>query len=342
MLERPDDNSPPESPVRRAVILLIKIGVSAGLLWLLLGKTDTGRLWDHVRQASPWWLAAAFLLQVVVTLISAWRWRLLLDAQHIGVPVSRLVNSYLVAGFFNNFLPSNIGGDVIRIRDTAAAAGSKTKATTIILMDRGLGLLGLLFVAAIGSNVADNIGGRAPVWASLLWLALFGGVVVSSVAVFDPTLVARVLRPLRRLHQEWVDERINRLTHTLFGFRRRPQALLSCFVGAILVQGVLVGFYSCIAHSMHIPVSPWHLAVVVPVSFVVQMAPISLNGFGVREATFTFYFSRLGLPIESALVVSFMGAGLIILYSLTGAAAYLLRGRDWQSGVSDPSPRADA
>jgi hypothetical protein len=56
------------------------------------------------------------------------------------------------------------------------------------------------------------------------------------------------------------------------------------------------------------------------------MAPVSVNGFGVREATFTYYFSRIGLPIESALVVSFAGAGLIILFSLSGAVAYLLRG----------------
>ena len=64
----------------------------------------------------------------------------------------------------------------------------------------------------------------------------------------------------------------------------------------------------------------------VPMPVIVQMLPVSLNGFGVREATFTYYFSRIGLPIESALVVSFAGAGLIILFSLSGAVAYLLRG----------------
>ncbi len=108
------------------------------------------------------------------------------------------------------------------------------------------------------------------------------------------------------------------------------------------MQAVLVGFYAAIAHSMRIPISPWHLAVIVPVSFIVQMAPISLNGFGVREATFTFYFSRIGLPIESALVVSFMGAALIILFSLSGAAAYLLRGHGWTTAEPAPAASRDA
>jgi hypothetical protein len=308
-----------------------------GLLALLLGRTDTSRLWAYVRHASPLWLAGGLGLYLAMILLSAWRWRLLLDTQHVPAPISRLVNSYLVATFFNNFLPSNIGGDVIRIRDTAAGAGSKTVATTIILMDRGLGLLGLLFVAAVGAQVAGPMGGDSPVWTLMLWAAFGAGLAVFVVAVMMPNLVAGVLSPLRRLHQEWVAERIERLTSALTRFGRQPRALLTCFAGAILVQAVLVGFYVTIARSMNIPVSVWHLAVIVPVSFVVQMAPISLNGFGVREATFTFYFSRIGLPIESALVVSFMGAGLIILFSLSGAAAYLMRGAAWKDDALSPA-----
>ena len=65
---------------------------------------------------------------------------------------------------------------------------------------------------------------------------------------------------------------------------------------------------------------------VVPVSFLVQMLPLSVNGLGLREATFSFYFARLGLPIEAALVISLLGAGLVMLFSLSGAAVYVVRG----------------
>ena len=56
------------------------------------------------------------------------------------------------------------------------------------------------------------------------------------------------------------------------------------------------------------------------------MVPVSLNGFGLREATVSFYFARLGLPIEAALVISLLGAGLVMLFSLSGAAVYVVRG----------------
>jgi uncharacterized membrane protein YbhN (UPF0104 family) len=78
---------------------------------------------------------------------------------------------------------------------------------------------------------------------------------------------------------------------------------------------------------MSVPVSPWDLAVIVPISFVIQAIPVSLNGLGVREAAFSFCFSRLGLPLESALAVSLTSAALAASVSLVGGAVYVARGR---------------
>ena len=64
---------------------------------------------------------------------------------------------------------------------------------------------------------------------------------------------------------------------------------------------------------------------IVPISFVVQMLPVSVSGFGVREATFSFYFTRIGQPIEAALLMSLVAQALIILFSLSGAALYVSR-----------------
>jgi hypothetical protein len=68
------------------------------------------------------------------------------------------------------------------------------------------------------------------------------------------------------------------------------------------------------------------LAVIVPLSFVVQMLPVSVNGFGLREATFSLYFARLGLPVHQGVLLSLVAAGLAMLFSLSGAAVYMARG----------------
>jgi len=322
-------SAPPASRVRQLVLLTAKVVVSGGLLALLFSRVDVARLWASAKEASLAWLLASLALYGLMVLLSAWRWELLLRAQRVLVPLKSLVSSFLVATFFNNFLPSNIGGDVIRIRDTAKPAGSKTLATTVILLDRGFGLLALVFVAAAGATLASLSGGPgvpAPLKPSLLWLGLGVGAGAAFVAISFPGTVHRLLSPLRLVHAEWVDERLARISTALARFRDDPAALAGGILGALAVQLVLVAFYGAIARGLAIPLSFWHLAVIVPVSFLVQMLPISMNGFGVREATFVFYFSRLGLPLEGALLLSLLGAALIMLFSLSGAVVYVTRG----------------
>jgi hypothetical protein len=91
------------------------------------------------------------------------------------------------------------------------------------------------------------------------------------------------------------------------------------------VQSAMVVFYFVVAYALHLNLSFSDIAVIVPISMVVQMLPVSVNGFGVREATFSFYFQRIGQPIESALLMSLVGQMLVILFSLTGAAVYVWR-----------------
>jgi hypothetical protein len=311
---------------RQTLIWIVKIAVSVGLLYLLLGRVDLTRLWDTARTASPAWLAGALLLYLVVVVVASWRWWLLLRAQHLRLSFRPLFTSYLVAIFFNNFLPSNIGGDVVRVRDTAKAAGSKTLATTIILVDRGIGVMGLVFVAAVGATAAARMSAAiGPIGPGILWTTLAASMAVGVPLVLMPHRVGAMLRPLRALHQEWVEERITRLTMALSRFREAPQVLGACFGGAVLVQGILVLFYAAIAWGLDLQIPIAHLAIVVPLSLIVQMLPVSVNGFGVREATFGFYFSRLGLPLESALALSFIGAMVMMAFSVSGAVAYLTR-----------------
>jgi len=92
------------------------------------------------------------------------------------------------------------------------------------------------------------------------------------------------------------------------------------------VQVTVVIFYVAVSRAVHVPVASWDLAVIVPLSFVVQMLPVSVNGFGVREATFSFYFTRVGLSMESALLMSLVATFLAMLISLSGAVIWFLRG----------------
>src|SRR5215467_12770971 len=111
---------PPTSLTRRLVLTGIKLAVSIALLIFLFSRPgiDVTKLWASARQASLAWMTIAIGFYAVSILVMVWRWGLLLEAQDVDMPFPKLFGSMSVALFFNNFLPSNIGGDVVRISDS--------------------------------------------------------------------------------------------------------------------------------------------------------------------------------------------------------------------------------
>jgi uncharacterized membrane protein YbhN (UPF0104 family) len=261
------DDSAPASTGRRVVVMIAKIAVSIALLAFLFSKIDTSRLWTSARKASLPWLVVALGVQTLNLIASTWRWRLLLDAQDVKLKSRTLLGSYLVATFFNNFLPSNVGGDVIRIRDTVGATRSKTLATTIVLVDRALGLMALVLISAVGATAAARYygSGASPIWPSWLWAFFLVAAAITAPVVYAPEGFGRLLQPLTIVHPEWVGKRIDKLTEALSRFRERPSALAGCFSGAVFVQGLMVVFYLAVVYALKIPITASELAVIVPI-----------------------------------------------------------------------------
>ena len=304
--------------------ILIRLAVSAALLYYVLRSIDLALLWARVQGMNAGWIGLALASWVFVQWVSVWRWHRLLRAQRVDVPTRTLTESIWVSLFFNNFLPSNIGGDVIRIADTAGPAGSKTLATTVVVVDRALGLAALILVASFGAFAASLVGIHVP-GARWLWIVTAAGTALAIPVIALPRLTEYSLKPLRLLNRPWVDERLQRLEDAILRFRASPSTIISAFGGAIVVQVTIVGFYLFTARGLDVPLPVLLGAVLIPVSLAVQMAPLSINGFGVREAVFAFFFRRFGLPIEAAVALSLVSTGLVMSLSLVGGLMFLRR-----------------
>jgi uncharacterized membrane protein YbhN (UPF0104 family) len=304
--------------------ILVRIAVSVAALAFVLRSIDLELLWMRVRAMNPAWLLLAIAAYLFMLTVSVWRWHRLLHAQHIEVPRKRLLESTWVSLFFNNFLPSNIGGDVIRIADTAPAAGSKTLATTVILVDRVLGLVALVMVASGGAFLASVRGIHVP-GERWLWVISAAGLAAAVPVIALPTLIGHLLTPIRALKRPWVTERAQRLEDAVTKFRAAPGALAGAFVGALAVQLALVVFYLLSARGLAIPLPVFLGAVLIPVSLAVQMVPVSIGGFGVREAVFAFFFGRFGLPTDAGVALSLVSTGLTMIISMVGGVIFLSR-----------------
>ena len=214
--------------------VLVRLLVSAALLYFVLRSIDLSTLWRRVQGMNPAWISLAAAVFVFMQSVSVWRWHRLLRAQHVTVATRTLSESIWVSLFFNNFLPSNIGGDVFRIADTAGPAGSKTLATTVILVDRVLGLAALIVVAAVGAFAASLVGIHVP-GARWLWMVAAAGTAAAIPVIAIPKLTAYLLKPLLLLKRPWIDERVQRLEDAIIRFREAPSALAGAFAGALVV-----------------------------------------------------------------------------------------------------------
>jgi uncharacterized protein (TIRG00374 family) len=310
--------------LKRTGLLLAKVAVSIALLTYLLSSTDLGALYRRVRGGDTVLLAAAVMLYTVILLISTWRWRVLLQAQGFEAPLRRLSASYLVATFFNNFLPSNIGGDVIRVRDSSALTGSTTTSLAIVAIDRILGL-GALYVLALGAyflggSAVRDLAGATPALAALG--IVFG---VLAYVFFRPGTARWLLAASGLGKHDWARQRFETVQAAVHVYRQEMAHVWIAFGASVALQALVVVYYYDVAHSLRIPLPLSACFLIVPLCSLVQTVPVSFNGWGIRESVFILYFQQLGLPRDSALAFSLVGAGLIVLLSLSGAIVWTSR-----------------
>jgi uncharacterized protein (TIRG00374 family) len=311
--------------LKRSALLVFKIAVSLGLLAYLFSTTDLDALARRVRTGDPMLLALAMVLYATILAISTWRWRVLLQAQGFAAPLADLSASYLVATFFNNFLPSNIGGDVIRVRDSSRLTGSTTTSLAVVAIDRILGL-GALYALALSAYVLGGPSVRHLAGARAVLLGL--GLVFGTMAYvfFRPGIARRVVSAAGLARFPWALKRFETVQAAVHVYRQQVAAVWVAFLGSVALQTLVVFYYYYVARALRIPLPLSACFLMVPLCNLLQTVPISFNGWGIRESVFILYFSQVGLPRDSALAFSLVGAGLIVLMSLSGAVVWTSRG----------------
>jgi uncharacterized protein (TIRG00374 family) len=289
-------------------------------------RTDRAALTQRVRGADTFLLAAAVVLYIGMLVISVWRWRVLLQAQGHVAPMAHLSASYLVATFFNNFLPSNIGGDVIRVRDSSRLTGSTTAALAIVAIDRVLGFGALYALAALafvlgGPAVRHLTGARVVLGGLGLFFAALGYV------FFRPGTARRLMAVFRLDRIPWARDRFETVQAAVHVYRQELGAVWRAFAASLALQTMVVWYYYLIARALHIELALSACFLMVPLCTLVQTVPLSFNGWGIREGVFVHYFRQVGLPGDHAIAFSLVGASLIVLLSLSGAVVWTSRSR---------------
>ena len=138
----------------KSILFLLKLLITIGLCAVIFWKVDWRGTWNALQHTNLLILIVVFAGMILNVFISTLKWKILLSIHWIRFELSQLYKYYFTASFFNNFLPSTIGGDGYRIYKTFRNPASKAGAVTSVLVERVTGILALIFIGFIGGIVS--------------------------------------------------------------------------------------------------------------------------------------------------------------------------------------------
>lgn len=307
--------------MRRHLLLLLKAAVSILLLYLSLRSVHLDAVAERLGRIDVGWISAAAILLGLQVVLLAVRWREIAAAAGAHVALPPMVQMSFVATFFNQVLPSTVGGDAMRIWLLARKGGGWTSATYSVLIDRVAGVLVLALIVTVClpwtlTLIQDPVA-RAVV-------ILIGSGAVGGAAAF----LAIGLLP-----RQWFDRFL--LTRHLAESSRVAWRLCGMTGGALIVAAcsitihiVTVAIAWCCMKAVAAPVGFAPILFLIPPVLLIATVPISIAGWGVRESSMVVAFSYAGLAQSDGLMLS-------ILYGATSFAVGAIGGLIWiASGLS--------
>ncbi len=303
---------------------LTKAIISLALIAWAFSRVNLAEVGQMVASANVWHLLLALILYLSAISLNAVKWRILLQAQSIRVPLRVLLGYTFVGVFFNNFLPANVGGDVMRSYGLARYTARLADAAVSVIVDRVVGLIAYMSAAVVAALIVVNtVEGNhdLQIVEYVAFLAL-----VTIVGGFG-VLLSRRLRALAgRLFQSgWLAPLApvyGRISDAFGAYRFRYGTLGLAFLVALggLMLTNLVNWLLAEALGGGVPLI--YICLFNPLIALVLLIPISIGGIGVNQNAYPFFFGLLGVPKGLALAMSLLMQAVIVVSSLPGGALW--------------------
>jgi glycosyltransferase 2 family protein len=302
--------------MRALLTLTIRILVSMGLLYLALRGINFAAIQSRLSQINLTWIGFAILVTVFQIFLGALRWREI--SVLCGAPLSDLqaFRYNMIGAFFNQTLPSSIGGDAMRLWLVNRTGAGWRAATYSILTDRAVGLiaLALIIVASLpwSYGIIDDANGRLAL--AFVDFAALGGGLGFLLLGHLPWPWLKRWWPTRHIHACSVIA--NRV---IFSSRSGPKiAVLSL---SIHVLAVVIAW--CAVRSIAAPANFEQIFLLTPPIMLITMMPISIAGWGVREATMMVAFGYAGLARMDGTVVSILFGAVYFIVGAVGGLVWI-------------------
>ena len=303
---------------RRGLSVGLKIAVTIGLVVLLLARIELGAVADRLQALSVYWAAAALAVMFVQLGFAAWRWALIAETLRAPLDAGAIIRLSAIGQFFNQTLPSAIGGDAVRAWMAGRYRPPMARAVSAVVVDRVVALMILLLLIAVTLPLFF--------WRIADGAARLGVLLVAVSGVFGSIVLWRFGDSLaRRLSQKrwasFIGGLLQDLRAALFLGRSSVCVVALSFAVHVMVVGVV--YLS--ASGLGLAIGPLDCLILVPPIVLLTMLPISLAGWGVREGAMVVGFGLVGVLAADAFALS-------VAFGLLNAATGLPGGLLWLIG----------
>lgn len=307
---------------RRLVIRCLKAALALALLAVLVLRIGWQDIASSFASLAWWWIPGLVAVRLVGLFVQSLRWKLYLGSHAIEVSPLRLFMYSWVSRFFSNLLPGQTGGDLSRVFYGWDKSVKKTKLASSVIMDRAVGFLGLLLVAAVaGLTHLDLV--RQVELGLWPWAAAAGALVLTAlITMRAPTTWAQQMArlvPVPALRSKVAGVLRDLAVHKEHWDRLLGGVLLS--VGFHVVAAVHA-WLAFLAFGVHLDFVG--VLVVVPLITMIMAVPVTMNGWGVAEAVKVVLYVQLGATGAEAFAVALLGRFTLTLIGATGGVIYLV------------------
>ena len=298
---------------------LTRVAVSVILLWVVFTRIDLDKTWGVLKSADISFVVYGALGFLLTTFIILGRWFIFIKALDISTTVMNVVRCFFVGLFGNLFLPTAIGGDVIKIIGLCQGSTQKAKVVASVVLDRLSGFGGISLVALVAFALGYRYIGETSILV-IIGLMLTGSVFGAAV-LFNEKIYAffckafyfipKLQKSVMQMHYDIALLKDKKVT----GFKTIG---LSC-----ITQLIYALVWYCIAISLHQEISVIYFFIFVPIICVMSSFP-SLGGLGVREAGTAFLFTKVGVSPEAAVSMSLISYFYMVLVGILGGIIYVV------------------
>lgn len=311
--------------IKKSLHTLLKCIISFALIAFLVQRIGILSITEVISSVSLNWICVAFCVFLISHVIGSYQWWLLLRTEEITIDFFSALKFYFVGLFFNNFLPSSLGGDLFRMFDINKFSSKDTSAVFSVIIDRFMGffVLSCFAILAFPVIVMENIFNQN----HIIYFVIFIGFWIFVLFLFFNKNVAQ---PFAWIYEKLTPEKIHLKTREVYkkihSFGRSRSLFFKLVILSMLIQSLRILMHYFVSRSLGVDVSFKYFFFIIPFIAILSSLPISIGGIGIRESVGMILFHALaGIQNDIAVSIEFLAYLIAIVSSVPGGIIFIIR-----------------